>query len=90
MEIGAVETVAAQYPAGLPQDEDFGMGGGVGVLARAIAGCCDDLPPEHDDGAHRRLAPPGGGLGLGECDLHECCHLVHGQPSCTWRGEPPQ
>ena len=90
MEIGAIEAVRVQRPAGLSQDEDFRVGCGIGVLAHTIAGCRHNLSLQHDHSAHRRFTASGGGLGLGECHLHECCRLVHGRPSCTRRSEPPQ
>jgi hypothetical protein len=53
--------------AASPDGEKLGVGRGVRKFARAVARGGEDAAVRRDeDGAHRHLAPVGGGAGLGQ------------------------
>ena len=71
VEVVAREAFGAQAPARLADREHLGVRGGVGELARAVAGGGDDKTVGgDDDGADRHLAAAARGCRLGERAIH--------------------
>ena len=73
------QPVVAELPRSLPQGQDFGVGGWIVHMDRAVGGDGDDLVRggiDHDS-AHGRLAALGGGLRGVERNAHGALVMVH-------------
>jgi len=70
VEIGLRQPLRAQRRAGGADGQHLGVRGGVGQLARAVAGAGENLATGRDDGANRHLAAHRSSLSLGEGGEH--------------------
>ena len=70
VERGAGQPVVADGARGVAQGDDLGVGRGVAGEYGLVAAPPDDGTVEHDDGAHRHLAPPARKPRLGERLAH--------------------
>jgi hypothetical protein len=78
VESGVGEAVVAEQVGGFAENDDFGVGGGVAIADRAVAGTGEDLGVVDEDGADGDFAGLGSGARFGERFLHEldfCFHL---------------
>ncbi len=89
VEDGAGEAVVAEEARGLPNDDDFGVSGGVVTANGAIAGTREDDIVVDENGANGDLAGGGRGAGFVESKPHVIEIVRHGrneEKSLTQRG----
>ncbi len=79
VEDSAGESVVAEEARGLPNDDDFGVGGGVIIADSAIAGAREDGIVADEHGANGDLAGGGRGAGFVESKLHIIKIVRHGR-----------
>jgi hypothetical protein len=77
VERGVGETVVGEPSGGFAKDDDFGVGGGIAVADRAIAGTGEELALVDEHSADRDFAGCGGRTSFGERCLHELDVLLH-------------
>jgi len=90
VEDSAGESKVAEEARGLPNDDDFGVRGGVIIADSAIAGTREDDIVEDEHGANGDFSGGGRGAGFAESKLHIVeivCHGRNEEKSLTQR--PP-